>query len=119
MKPTHKKRASDATRAEINESRRALVRSYQTASDFTDEDGRRVGRFARRLERPFIERHTQLHARPQSLSYRQHVSYRDDARRQMALLTVSASALALGRKGPTLCEDRRARPLRTRGCQSV
>ncbi|MFN7711982.1 MAG: hypothetical protein ACK5OI_06240 [Curvibacter sp.] len=46
MKPTHKKRASDATRAEINESRRALVRSYQTASDFTDEDGRRVTRIS-------------------------------------------------------------------------
>ena len=44
MKPTCKKRPSDATRAEINERRRALVRSYQKSSDFTDEDGRVVTR---------------------------------------------------------------------------
>jgi hypothetical protein len=44
MKPTRDRGASDAKRAEIDERRRALVHSYQTASDFTDEDGRLVSR---------------------------------------------------------------------------
>ena len=42
MKPTHKRRRSEATLAAIDERRRALVRNYQTASDFTDEIGRLV-----------------------------------------------------------------------------
>jgi hypothetical protein len=42
MKPTHKRRRSEAALAAIDERRRALVRNYQTASDFTDENGRLV-----------------------------------------------------------------------------
>lgn len=44
MKPTRTGRANDSKRAEIDEHRRALVRSYQNSSDFTDEDGRLVTR---------------------------------------------------------------------------
>jgi len=42
MSSARKMRPSEATRAEIDERRRALVHSYQTASDFTDENGRLV-----------------------------------------------------------------------------
>jgi len=44
MSSARKMRPSGATRAEIDERRRALVHSYQTASDFTDENGRLVTR---------------------------------------------------------------------------
>jgi len=44
MSSARKMRPSGATRAGIDERRRALVHSYQTASDFTDENGRLVTR---------------------------------------------------------------------------
>jgi hypothetical protein len=44
MSSTRQKRPSEVTRAEIDERRRALERSFQTASDFTDENGRLVTR---------------------------------------------------------------------------
>lgn len=44
MNPTRRKRPSDTRRAEADERLRDFVRSYQNASDFTDDDGRRVTR---------------------------------------------------------------------------
>ena len=44
MSSAPKMRSSEAARAEVDERRRALVHSYQTASDFTDENGRLVTR---------------------------------------------------------------------------